>query len=423
MNSPTRSSSLVYLGSLLSVTIILLLVALGPIASERARAEGADGALYPIPISVQDYRLASINVPGTCRSWVLKIVEELQVHLVSYASATALFFVTDARATDLALTYPNLAELRHAIAASSQGVRCKEPDAGVKYLWDKAWPWHPSSWQGNAYLGVRVYLYAKGDAGQVYRLFTSDNLCGVLDCASTPAPGELTVKFVKEATKSQINEFIFNFGLKYHETIQPFPPGSGPDLYVFDIPAPQVKAWVKIFQHEPLVAGLFKQQHRTAAVDALAFFTAAELAEKAPPAPSAHAWMNIAAADLRAKLIEFLYARFGDRQVNNIRSTPLYLAAEIAPLRGEIIAHEPYWEQLQVWFICSSVASDGRPRELSVIAEGKYATGLGSQPPADNNYKPMEPNYRDSLQRYVQGLANAAATFLDKGRKNDKNPH
>ena len=105
------------------------------------------------------------------------------------------------------------------------------------------------------------------------------------------------------------------------------------------------------------------------------------------------------------------YARDRKAQRQVLHKARLRVQVQLSGLRGEVIGHRNYWEQLQV---SAMLFPAGAKWEIVMILEGSYASGIGGRQPGDSAFQRIEKGYPGVLGNYAKPLITRLQTHLEQ---------
>jgi hypothetical protein len=85
-----------------------------------------------------------------------------------------------------------------------------------------------------------------------------------------------------------------------------------------------------------------------------------------------------------------------------------FLHFQVDYLRGEVIRDRKFWEQIEIYIVSIPAGVDAV--EIHEFLDGKYAAGLGDNPPGELAFSSMEPDFFQQENDYLSAIT---ALFLD----------
>ena len=222
------------------------------------------------------------------------------------------------------------------------------------------------------------------------------------ETVEVPIPGELAVQPRADASGERL---AADYGLRIARRI---PRPGGPDTLILTVPQGQEPAWQQVLARHPAVAEVARRTVRLP-LDKYQ----QENRRIASPRLSAIAAADPARIDTAVRTFFDEAAKAADARLEEEGRGPLWTRLVLTGMRGQIVEQRRWWESLTLTLVLIPTAGDP---ELMLIADGRYAPGLGDRPPAGADYLPLGADYADALQGYVQRLATALQRALEAVR-------
>jgi hypothetical protein len=250
------------------------------------------------------------------------------------------------------------------------------------------------------------------------------------------APGGIEVQYKRDLSDKERRSFEQAVGLPSSEGKV-----TGP-VFHYRVAGGQEALLVKVLKASPLVERTESPTAvATGGVDetltfvdpCLAGCMVASVAQKLGPIGETHL--------VREMLIDFFYSRY----LNNGRLRVLgkntnLLHFQVDHLRGEVIRDSKFWEQIEIYAVFFPKASnDAQSRrrsghssreetvpgvvELHIFLDGKYAAGLGENPPGESAFSSMEPEFYRQENDYVAAIAVSVNDLAVKKGISDPHPN
>lgn len=142
---------------------------------------------------------------------------------------------------------------------------------------------------------------------------------------------------------------------------------------------------------------------------------------------------------VREMLLNFFHSMYLKKngQLRVLGKDTNLLHFQVDHLRGEVIRDSKFWEQIEIYTVFFPVRKasgrrSARPSreetvpgvvELHIFLDGKYAAGLGDNPPGESGFSSMEPEFYRQENDYVAAIAASVNDLAVEKGISDRNPN